>query len=336
MATGNFLLIFASALLLAVGGTPVMRRVALRLGVLDRPAARKLHTTPIPLLGGVAIYAAVVGTLVLYGDRHFILQAAGAFLGATIVSFCGIWDDRNGMRTSVKLLAQIAAALLLIATGIQTQMPIPAWANFALTLFWILGITNAFNLLDNMDGLSSGIGAVASAYFLLLAALSGQYLVGALAAALFGACLGFWWHNFNPATIFMGDAGSLFIGFLMAVVGIKLRFPTNVVWVTWMVPILVLMVPIFDTSLVVTSRLRRGKNPLTSPGKDHISHRLVQHGWTHREAVMLLYLAGCAFGGAAIFVSVASAATAYVVAGLTVLGALIGVIWLEWQATEEQ
>lgn len=329
MGTGNMLLIFASALLLAVGGTPVMRRVALRLDVIDRPAARKLHKAPIPMLGGVAIYLAVIGALLLYSDRRFIVQAAGILLGGTLISGAGVWDDHTGLNASIKLLAQVAAACILILTNVQVQLPIPAWANIGLTILWVVGITNAFNLLDNMDGLSSGIGAVAAGYFSLLAALSGQYLVGGLAAAILGASIGFWWHNFNPATIFMGDAGSLFLGFIMAVVGIKLRFPTNVPWVTWMVPVLVLGVPIFDTTLVCISRLRRGKNPLTTPGKDHISHRLVRRGWTQREAVLLLYLAGCVFGGIAIFISVASIVTAYAVAGITFAAAVTAIIWVE-------
>lgn len=329
MGTGNMLLIFASALLLSVGGTPIMRRIALRLDVIDQPAARKLHKAPIPLLGGVAIYLAVIVALLLYSDRRFIVQAAGILLSGTLISVAGVLDDHTGLRASMKLLAQGVAVYILILTDVEVQLPIPAWANIGLTVLWVVGITNAFNLLDNMDGLSSGIGAVAAGYFLLLAALSGQYLVGALAAAIFGASIGFWWHNFNPATIFMGDAGSLFLGFIMSVVGIKLRFPTNVPWVTWMVPVLVLGVPIFDTTLVFVSRVRRGKNPLTTPGKDHVSHRLVRRGWTHREAVLLLYLAGCVFGGIAIFVSVASVTTAYAVAGVTFAAVVTAVIWLE-------
>ncbi len=332
MATGNWLVIFTLALAVAVVGTPLMRQVAIHLGVLDRPAARKVHTAPVPLLGGVAIYAGVLVALAFYADRREIVQVAGILVGATWVAATGVWDDHSGLRASAKLLAQVVAAGVLLAAGIQVKLPIPVWMNVALTITWVVGITNAFNLLDNMDGLSSGVAAVASAYFLLLAALSGQYLVGAFAAAVLGASLGFWIYNFNPARIFMGDAGSLLLGFLMAVLGIKLRFPTNVPWVTWMVPVLVLGVPIFDTTLVVVSRLRRGRNPLTTPGKDHVSHRLVRLGWTKREAVLLLYLAGCALGGIAIFVSVATVRAAYAIATWTALAAAAALIWLERHA----
>ncbi|MDQ7029257.1 MAG: MraY family glycosyltransferase [Ardenticatenia bacterium] len=333
MATGNWLVIFTLALAVAVVGTPLMRQVAIHLGVLDRPAARKVHTTPMPLLGGVAIYAAVLVALMLYADRREVVQMAGILVGGTWVAFTGVWDDHTGLRASAKLLAQVVAAGVLLAAGVQVKLPVPGWLNIVLTVTWVVGITNAFNLLDNMDGLSSGVAAVAAAYFLLLAALSGQYLVGAFAAAVLGASLGFWVYNFNPARIFMGDAGSLLLGFLMAVLGIKLRFPTNVPWVTWMVPILVLGVPIFDTTLVVISRLRRGLNPLTTPGKDHLSHRLVQLGWTQREAVLLLYLVGCALGGIAIFVSVATVRAAYAIAAWTALAAGVAFVWLERHAS---
>jgi UDP-GlcNAc:undecaprenyl-phosphate GlcNAc-1-phosphate transferase len=257
------------------------------------------------------------------------MQIAGILLGATWVSFFGFWDDRVGLGAFPKLLAQITGALILLFTGVSVQLPVPDLLNAFLTVFWIVGITNAFNLLDNMDGLSGGVGAVASAFFLLLAALSGQYLVGALAAAIFGACIGFLLYNFNPASIFMGDTGSLFLGFVLAALGIKMRFPTNVPWVTWMVPLLVLIVPLFDTTLVFFSRLKRGKNPLTTPGKDHVSHRLVAVGWTRREAVLLTYLAGCVGGALAIFVSVADVRAAYGIATITAIAALLCLLWFE-------
>lgn len=323
----SYLLIFFAALVFALGGTPFMRRVALRTGIIDQPAARKVHATPIPMLGGVAIYGAVCLALLLFSDRFFAAQMASILLGATWVSFFGLWDDRWGLSASLKLLAQAVGALILMATGVMVQLPIPMGANWLLTMLWVVGITNALNLLDNMDGLSSGAGAVAALFFLLLAAVSGQYLVGALAAALLGACLGFLLYNFNPASIFMGDTGSLFLGFMLAALGIKMRFPANVPWVTWMIPLLVLVVPLFDTTLVFFSRLRRGKNPLTTPGKDHLSHRLVARGWTRREAVLLIYLVGGLGGAVAIFVSVADASAAYTVAAATA-AALLG--WLMW------
>ena len=320
-------LIMISALVVAIGATPVARRLAPRLGLVDEPAARQMHHVATPLLGGIAIYLAFVLALVFFGDRFYIRQVVGIFVGATLVSLLGLWDDRRRLSPGLKLLGQALAALLLIATGVQVHLIRIPWVNVVITLFWVVGITNALNLLDNMDGLAGGIAAIAAGQFTLLAAMSGQYLVGALAAALVGATLGFLLYNFNPARIFMGDSGSLFLGFLLASLGIKLRFPENVYIVTWMVPVLVLGVPIFDTTLVFVSRLRRGLNPLTTPGKDHTSHRLVRLGLSQREAVLVLYLAAGVLGEIALFVAQADILTGYLVGALVFCFAL----WALWK-----
>ncbi len=311
----RYLLILASAFALATIATPPMRRLAVWLGIVDQPSARKIHARPMPLMGGVVIYLAFIAALIIWGDRFYVRQVVGIVLGASLCSMLGLWDDRRSIGAGLKLLGQIVAAVILIISGVQVQvLPYPA-INVALTLLWVVGITNAMNLLDNMDGLCGGVGAIAAAFFLLMAAMSGQYLVGALAAALLGACIGFLVYNVNPASIFMGDAGSLFLGFTLAAAGIKLRFPDNVAFVTWMAPVLVLGLPIFDTTLVIISRLRRGLNPLTHPGKDHVSHRLERGGLTRREAVLTLYLVCCALGVLAMYVTQASMVESYLVGG---------------------
>jgi UDP-GlcNAc:undecaprenyl-phosphate/decaprenyl-phosphate GlcNAc-1-phosphate transferase len=322
-----YMLIFASALILAVGGTPVVRRVALRLGVIDRPNARKIHVNPIPLLGGVAIYGAFITALLLFGNRFRLQELLSILVGASLMSFLGLWDDRRGLSPFLKLAGQILAASLLVLTGVHIgTFPWEA-VNVVVTVGWVVVITNAMNLLDNMDGLSGGVGGVAACFFLLLAAMNDQYLVGALSAALVGACFGFLIYNFNPASIFMGDAGSLFLGFVLAAVGIKLRFPDGVLIVTWMVPVLILGLPLFDTTLVIFSRLRRGLNPLTTPGKDHISHRLVAMGYTRREAVLICYLICTGLGVLALFITQANVMNGYVVGGVVALVAL----WALWR-----
>jgi UDP-GlcNAc:undecaprenyl-phosphate GlcNAc-1-phosphate transferase len=323
-----YLLIFAAAVVLAFGGTPVARRLALRVGVVDHPSARKAHLKTTPLLGGLAIYGAAVLALLAFGDRFYIEQMVGILVGASLVSFLGIWDDRSGLRPMAKLLGQIVAALLLVAADIRIGVLHNDLLNIVATVLWIVAITNSFNLLDNMDGLSGGIAVISCAFLFLLAASSGQFLVASLAIALLGACLGFLRYNFNPATIFMGDTGSLFLGFTIAALAIKLRFD-NLDVVTWMVPVLVLGVPLFDTTLVVVSRLRRRLNPLTTPGKDHISHRLVALGWTTREAVMALYLAGGTLGLAAMVVMRATFVEGYLIGGMAAAGALFALYKLE-------
>ncbi len=304
----GFVAIFLIALTLTAVSTPWIRRLAFQIGLVDVPEARKLHQESMPLLGGVAIILGAVGALLLivvllYG--RLPRSVAGVLLASSVVAFSGLLDDRRGLPAWSKLAAQFAGFLILVAFGIRVRLPIPEFLNYAITFLWLAGISNAINFLDNMDGLSAGVSAVAAAFILLLAALNNQFLVAALAAAVLGACLGFLRYNFYPAKIFMGDAGSLFLGFLLAVLAMQLRFPQNSNLVTWMVPIFVLGLPVFDTTLVVISRLRRGVSPNTA-GKDHVSHRLVTMGLTVRETVFFLYLVGGALGLIAVYVTQAT------------------------------
>lgn len=327
--TPYFLIAF-SALLLAIGSTPVMRRLALHYAVVDNPNARKIHAAPVPLLGGAAIYVSFMLVLLFFGDYGYINQVIGIFSAATFMSLMGVWDDRWGLGSYAKLIGQLVAAGILIFSGVQVQL-FDNWLDIAITLLWVVGITNAMNLLDNMDGLSGGIAMIAAVFFTLLAAMSGQYLVGALAAALAGACAGFLIYNWNPAHIFMGDTGSLFLGFLLAAVGIKMRFPSNSPTVTWLIPILVMAIPIFDTTLVFIARLRRGQNPLTTPGKDHLSHRLARMTGSRREAVLICYLLAGAVGLLAVFLTEARLPEAMFVLVLVIAVALFGIWWLEFR-----
>jgi UDP-GlcNAc:undecaprenyl-phosphate/decaprenyl-phosphate GlcNAc-1-phosphate transferase len=301
--------------------TPWVRRLAVWMGFVDAPAQRKLHTQPTPLLGGVAIFGgAVVAMFVIF--PNLAPQVRGIFLASAVVALVGLWDDRRRLGAWPKLAGQFAAFLLLVYFGVRTHLPIPEWLNYAVTFAWIAGVSNAINFLDNMDGLSAGVSGVVASYILLIAALNNQYLVAAVAAAVVGSCFGFLRYNFKPAQIFMGDAGALFLGFLLAVLALQLRFPHNVTFVTWMVPIFLLGLPIFDTSLVIVSRLRRRVNPFTTAGKDHVSHRLVARGFSQREAVLILYLVTGAFGMGAIFITRADLLEGYAIgAAAFVLGA---------------
>ncbi len=325
MAT--YLVVFAGVLFLAVVGTPLARKLGLRLDAVDRPdPTRKVHTVPTPRLGGVAIFLSTLIAILFLGEQYNLTQLGSILVGAAIISLMGLWDDRFSLPPLVKLIGQIGAAILLILTDVRISSFGPLWLNVALTLVWVVGITNAFNLLDNMDGLSGGIAAIAAAYFALMCSFTGQYLVGALSVAVMAACIGFLIYNWNPATIFMGDSGSLFLGFVMAALGIKLRFPQNVPFVTWMIPPLVLGIPIFDTTLVTISRLRRGLNPLTTPGKDHTSHRLTYAGFSRREAVLILYIVGFVFGMLALFITQATVAEGYII-GSAVFAAALYALW---------
>ena len=326
----TYMLMAASALLFAVGGTPIMRRVALQFGVVDNPNARKIHANPVPLLGGAAIYFAFILALFFASDRFYVGEVVGIFLGATLMSLMGVIDDRWGLGSYIKLAGQLFAAAILVYSGVQVRL-FGNWIDIAITVAWVVGITNAMNLLDNMDGLSGGIAMIAAAYFTVLASLSNQVLVGALAAALAGACAGFLFYNWNPAHIFMGDTGSLFLGFLLSAVAIKLRFPSNSVTVTWLIPLLVMLVPVFDSTLVIISRGRRGKNPLTTPGKDHISHRLALLTGSRREAVLICYLIGGACGLTAVYLTRANFFEAMLMTIFMGSIFVFGIWWLEFR-----
>ena len=328
-----FIAIFLIALAATAVGTPQVRRLALSLGFVDQPEARKLHEEAMPLLGGVAIiggalFGVLVVTFLVYG--RIPPSIAGVLLAAGVVAVVGLIDDRLGLPAWVKLAGQLAGFVILASFGIRVQLPLPEVLNYVVTFLWLAGISNAVNFLDNMDGLSAGVSAVAAAFILLLAVVGDQVLVAALAAAVLGASLGFLRYNFPPAQIFMGDAGSLFLGFLLAVLALQLRFPANSNFVTWMVPVLVLGLPIFDMTLVVISRLRRGLSPNT-PGRDHVSHRLVDSGFTGRETVLILYLVSGTLGLAGIFITQATIAEGYFMGTAVALAAL----WAIWRFEQQ-
>ncbi|HZQ06197.1 MAG TPA: MraY family glycosyltransferase [Anaerolineae bacterium] len=325
-------LIFFAALLFAVGATPLARRVAFTLGILDQPNARKVHTSPVPLLGGVAIYIAFLAALLLFSDAFYVNQVIGILLGATWVSFLGIWDDWRTLRPLFKLAGQCLAIALLVVTGVNVEFLRNPILNILVTAAWVVGITNAVNFLDNMDGLSGGVAAIASAWFLVLSLVNGQFLVAPFAAALLGASLGFLVYNFNPARIFMGDAGSLFLGFMLAAVGLKLRFPDHPDSITWMIPVLVLGIPVLDMTLVTISRLRRGVNPWTTAGKDHLSHRLVALGMTHRRAVLVIYGLCILSGALGFIIQYVSFEVAYAIFTLALIAGALIIFFFEWKA----
>ena len=327
-----YLAVFMVALSATLVATPLARRTALRLDIVDRPGGRKAHHTPVPYLGGLAIYVGfmlfLVAVVVLNrtDPRTPLVQALAILAGATLMVVLGLVDDRFSLRPLLKLGGQLLSAAVLYAAGIHFSFNHFGYLDAPVSLLWVVGITNAFNLLDNMDGLSVGTAAIACTYFFVLAVLepTKQYLVASMAAALAGACFGFLYYNFNPARIFMGDAGSLFLGFMLAVLGLKIKmnFFTNLHAVNFFVPIVVLGIPIFDTTLVTISRLRR-RVPIVRGGHDHTSHRLILLGLTVREAVLAVYLVAGALGLAGILLTVAGFKS-----GMTLVALLIaGGIW---------
>jgi UDP-GlcNAc:undecaprenyl-phosphate GlcNAc-1-phosphate transferase len=332
MNTG--LIAFSVALIASMGLTVPVRQLALRYGMVDHPGPRKVHVQPMPLLGGLAIYLGVLIALLVSMDGSALTQVMGIYLGATLVAIVGILDDRGLLHHQIKLFgAMPAAAVILLASGIRAQVfsniwpGTPGiWADTALTLVWVVGITASFSILDHMDGLCAGVAAMASLFFAIFALESGQLLVSTMAAAVLGAAAGFLRWNFKPAKIFMGDGGAMFLGFLMATLSLKLRpVLTAGHRAVWLIPIFILGATIFDTTLISISRSRRGFLPFTTPGKDHTAHRLSNLFKSQRTAVLLMYGLGAFFGLLGLAISHLPAGPAYALAasaGVAVLGAV--------------
>lgn len=327
-----YLIVFGVALAASIAGTPVARQLAHRWGVVDHPSHRKVHLQPTPLLGGLAVYAAfwlgllIVSRLEVAAPEVFLpatTRELGAIFVATLTLMgVGFADDKlGGLSPRTKLAGQLLAAAVAVIGGIQLHVFDFAPLDVPLTFLWIVGISNAINLLDNMDGLSAGATSIAASFFFVIAALNGQLLVGSMALALAGACLGFLRYNFNPATVFMGDTGTLFMGFLLATIGMKLKV-SGPAWWSFILIAVVLALPIFDTSLVTAYRLWKRRR-LGQAGKDHTSHRLVKLGLPHRQAVLVLYGAAIAAGMLALALA-QGGATLGVVLALPVLGLTLG------------
>lgn len=313
----------------SLGLTPLSRQIAMRLGVVDKPNERKIHLDHKPLMGGLAIYVALALALLLFSPPQFLAEFGAVLAGAAFLALVGLMDDRYSLGIRPRLAAMAIAALALAAVGVQVTLFKTPWLDIPLTVLWVVTITNATNFMDNMDGLTAGMAALAGLFFLVIALSQGLTLVSSLAAALAGSAIGFLIYNFNPSSIFMGDMGALVLGFILAVLGIKLEFGTQPLDVTWMVPLLVLALPLFDICLVVFTRVIEGRSPAQA-GKDHTSHRLMSLGLSQRQTLFILYGACAFFGLMALAVSVlpADQAMAVGLANLALLGGLFVVMMM--------
>ncbi|WP_375515200.1 MraY family glycosyltransferase [uncultured Nostoc sp.] len=278
---------------------PTVRKFALRVGWADQPNARRLNREPLPNAGGLAIYAGVIAALILASLlrpielQNVLAQVLTILLGGSILVLVGFIDDQFGLPPSVRLWAQILTALLLVANGISIHVmfgtPIDSLLSMSLTVLWVVGITNAINLMDGMDGLAGGISFITAMSLLGVAAQFNNRAAAILVlAALAGAALGFLRHNFHPSRIIMGDAGAYFFGYVLAATSILGRLQQNTVYA--LIPtVLFLLLPVLDTTQVFVRRLLAGNNPLSTPGKDHLHHRLLAWGLSQRHAAFTLW-----------------------------------------------
>lgn len=297
----------AAAFFLAFALTPLMRRLAFRSGVLDLPDQRKTHGQAMPLLGGVAVYLAFWLTA---GAALFFLEGGerfwGLFLGSSLILALGLYDDIRGLSYRAKFAGEFAAALILLAFNIKIEFITFPFQNMVflgvfvvpLTLLWVVGVTNAVNLIDGVDGLATGVSAIAA--IVMFAYSWGEFpMLAIFCLILAGAALGFLPFNFPPARIFLGDTGSLFLGFMLA--GFSIMSATKqAALTTLLIPLLVLGLPITDTFYVMWRRFKSGRS-IFQADRGHIHHRLLGLGLSPRQTTIVLYLTSIYFGGAAIF-----------------------------------
>jgi UDP-GlcNAc:undecaprenyl-phosphate GlcNAc-1-phosphate transferase len=293
-------------------------RLAFRRNLLDHPGGHKSHETAVPYLGGVSIVASfslmVVGISLLRPPNGGMGELLVVLAAAVFLALVGLTDDVRQVSPLWRIVAEIVAAVAIWSVGTGVIVTTSEPVNMGLTLLWFVGITNAFNLLDNMDGLAAGIAAIASLTIFAIATTNGQFLVAGLSVGLAGCAVGFLRHNFHPARIYMGDGGALFLGFLVAYLGVKLRFEGGRL-VSALVPVLVCSVAIFDTTLVTISRLATRRSPFKG-GQDHVSHRLVRLGLPVPVAVSTIYFGAIGIGILTYVVSNVDPASAWVLAGM--------------------
>jgi UDP-GlcNAc:undecaprenyl-phosphate GlcNAc-1-phosphate transferase len=315
----SYVVVFLVGLASVGALTPLVRRLALRTGFVDVPSARKVHVKPMPLLGGLAVllgFVVALATGLLLTGHPLTRPLVGFFVGAVWVFLVGIVDDRVGVGSLPKLAGQTAGCAILFfsgnTNGLITSAPIDLFFSF----LWVVGLMNAVNFLDNMDGLATGITFLAAAGFAALMLLHGQALPALVAVALAGAALAFLRFNFHPASIFLGDAGSLFFGYTLASLGLMSTWHMTS-HTYFLVPILILGYPIFDIGFVVLTRIARGRR-VYLPGKDHSSHRL----WTLlanvRGTAALVYAVCFLLAGLGVVLSLTSRGSVYLAALLLV------------------
>lgn len=317
-----YLAALAGGFLVSLLALPFWRKVCRRAGLVDDPGRRKIHEAPIPLAGGFSVLTGMViplliGAAIVHWNfprfrlEHGLLEhglnrrgaeLAAIFLGAFVIVLTGALDDKYELRPSLKFGGQFLAAALIAAANVRITIFVPSTIfSYAITILWILTVINAFNFMDNMNGLCAGLGAISVWFFAVIAAMEGQYLVALIGFLAFGALLGFLRYNFPKASAFLGDTGSHLVGYLLAVMAILPHFYTRENPRRWavLIPLLILAVPLGDMAWVVGLRWRLGQ-PFYQGDNNHLSHRLVKRGMSRRNAVLLIWLLNAMAGAGAL------------------------------------
>ncbi|MSS44276.1 undecaprenyl/decaprenyl-phosphate alpha-N-acetylglucosaminyl 1-phosphate transferase [Anaerosalibacter bizertensis] len=324
---------FLTAIFISLFMTPVAKKIAYKIGAIDIPKdSRRVHKKPIPLLGGLAIYIATIVSAVIFLPLDKTLVSI--IIGGSIIVVSGIIDDSMDLSPKMKLVFQVVASLVLVLGDVKIDFITNPFSkenallflkgfSVPLTIFWIVGITNTLNLIDGLDGLAAGV-AMISSLSLVFVAYNANHLISdsytsimIISAIIAGACLGFLPFNFNPAKIFMGDTGALFLGFMLSAVAIE-GVMKSVATIAIVVPIIVLGLPIFDTTFAIFRRMLNGKS-IMEADKGHLHHKLLQRGLSQRQTVLILYLISGVFGVCAVAISKANSRQSVIIAGIVIL-----------------
>lgn len=309
MTVLHILLALAVSLLTSFLSVPFVKNIAIKAGAIDIPKdGRRMHKTPIARMGGLSIFYGFIVAILCFGNLDRELW--GILLGATIIVILGIVDDIKALPAAPKFITQIIAAIIPVYMGSKIQfVSIPFLNNssnivfddiisFVLSVIWIVGVTNAVNLIDGLDGLAAGVSTIASSSIFFIALIDGNSFVSLVSVCLVGACLGFLPYNLNPAKIFMGDTGATFLGYIMAVMSIQGMFKSYTV-ITFIIPVLVLGLPLFDTSFAIIRRVIQHK-PIMQADRGHLHHRLIDMGFNQKQTVSILYTISALLGLSAI------------------------------------
>ncbi len=332
----NYMLAFIIAAFVAVLITPAVILLAAKTGAMDTPDARKVHKKPIPRIGGISIYAAFMTAMLSVMittelESEVAFELTGLLLSGTLIFLLGIIDDYRNLPAKVKLLGQIiAASVLVFAFDVRIDFITDPFGDYfylemlaiPATIFWIVGLTNTVNLIDGLDGLAAGVSVIAATTIFLVALQQDILLVAILTSSLAGAALGFLFYNFNPARIFMGDSGSMFLGFMLAGISV-IGAVKCAATIALIVPILALGLPIMDTTFAIVRRYRGGV-PIFKPDKGHLHHRLLGLGFTQRQAVLLMYVISALLGLSAVALTEVSPQFAILIVILVIVSVLFG------------
>lgn len=323
-----YILALIIALLASFLLTPYIKQLAVKIGAVDKPDKRKVHTQVMPRLGGLAIYLATM--LAIVCSMPITRDLLGILLGGTWIVMVGVLDDKYSLPARVKLAGQMIAAVILVAFDVKIEwLNNPFGGYFYLeylsipfTVFWVISFINVVNLIDGLDGLAAGVSGIASITVILVAVHQGYFPVATLTAALAGGIIGFIHYNFNPATIFMGDTGSMFIGYMLAAISI-FGAVKSAATIALLVPAIALGLPIMDTAFAILRRYSNGR-PIFQPDKGHLHHRLLAMGLSQRQAVLLMYGISIVLCLAAFVLAEANVYVAAVVIVLILVGVAVG------------